>query len=585
MIQTDTIEQSTPEPGTRGSNTRKSNSIAAEPAEPDLAAAKDGDRPTSRRALLGLGAALAAGTVTGEALIAPVGAAQAATGQFEALQAGTRRVNAQRALAHHGKQYATASAAAAAAGRAASELFPHDPKAHLLRRATFGPRPRDVADLDRLGIDGWLERQLHPATIDDARGDRAWKRFPLAGARPAMILKKSKGGGWDAMYQTAQASLARQVFSDRQLFEVVVDVFANHLHVPIPGEQSLTSPSYLRDVIRAHAFGRFDEMLLAAMKHPAMLNFLSNDQSRKANVNENLGRELLELHTVSLAAGYTEKDVRASASILSGRTWDWRKGTYVYDPTVHATGRVRVLGFTHANTTAAGGEAVGDAYLRYLAHHPSTARAVARKLAVRFVSDDPSHGLVQRLADVYLDHDTSIRAVVDAIFKSSDFWAAVGTRMRRPLEDAVGALRVLDLRSAPKTAQSIGWLYWNLNAAGHTPHGWLPPNGYPDVSAAWLGAGAMIQRWNLHRAFAYGWWNPVGSIPPSKLVDWKHGMTTLEWTRLLARHLLGVVPSKRHLTAVIHGASLVPSAPAPTEDWRCGKVVALLLDSPYFQLR
>lgn len=530
---------------------------------------------TSRRALLGLGAVVAAGSVTGTTLVAPAPTAAAASAESPV----------QRRAAHHGRQYESASTAAAKAGAASSQLFPHDPAAHLLRRATFGPRPRDVAELDRLGIDRWLERQLHPGTIDDKRGDRAWKRFPLAGARPATILRKSKGASWDAQYQTVQAALARQIFSDRQLYEVVVDVFANHLHVPIPGEQSLTSPGYLRDVIRAHAFGRFDEMLLAAIRHPAMLSFLSNDQSRKQNVNENLGRELLELHTVGLSAGYTEHDVRASARILTGRTWDWRTGAYRYDPTVHATGHVRVLGFTDANRTAAGGEAVGDAYLRYLAHHPSTARTIARKLAVRFVDDEPSPGLVQRLAEVYLRQDTSIRAVVDAIFKSSDFWDAVGTRMRRPLEDAVGALRVLDLRPGAKTTAAIGWLYWNLNAAGHTPHGWLPPDGYPDVAAAWLGAGAMIQRWNLHRAFAYGWWNRAGSTAPSRVVPRTHGMTTLEWTRAVARHLLGVVPTERHLAAVLHGAHLTAGSAAPTDDWRCGKVVALLLDSPYFQLR
>lgn len=523
---------------------------------------------TSRRALLGLGAALTAGAVAGEALAGPTEAAVAASAR----------------TLHQGKQYASASIAAKKAGAASSTLFPHDPQAHLLRRATFGPRPRDVAHLERLGIDRWLERQLHPAEIDDARGDRAWKRFPLAGARPATILKKSKGGSWDAVYDTAQASLARQIFSDRQLYEVVVDVFANHLHVPIPGEQWLTAPSYLRDVIRTHALGHFEEMLLAAVRHPALLTFLGNDQSRKRNVNENLGRELLELYTVGLAADFTEHDVRASASILSGRTWDWRTGTYRYDPAVHATGHVRVLGFSHANATPEGGEAVGDAYLRYLARHPSTARAIARKLAVRFVADDPSPDLVRRLAHVYLEHDTSIRAVVDAIFKSSDFWAAVGQRMRRPLEDAVGALRVLDLR-ATRMKASIGWLFWTLNAAGHTPHGWLPPNGYPDVAAAWLGAGAMLQRWNLHRALVAGWWDRAGSTLPSRLVPRTPRMSTAEWTRALAQQLLGVVPAKRHLAAVIHGAQLTPGSAAPTDDWRCGKIAALLLDSPYFQLR
>ena len=523
---------------------------------------------SSRRALLGLGAVLAAGALAGDAVLGGEDAEAAPAGK-----------------PHHGRQLPTASAAAKAVRRARSELFPHDPAAHLLRRATFGPRPKDVRDLRRLGIDRWLERQLHPGTITDTRGSKAAAAFPLEGAGPKTIMARTKHYSWDAMLATAQATLARQVFSDRQLYEIVVDVFANRLHVPMPGEQWHTGPGYIRNVVRKHALGRYEDMLLAAMKHPAMLNYLSNDQSQRANVNENLGRELLELHTVGRSAGYTEAMVRSSAKILSGRTWDYDTGEYYFKGPWHWTGRVEVLGFSHANRSGSGGEHVGDLYLRYLAHHPATARNVARALATRFVSDDPSPDLIRRLAHVYLASGTSIRAVVEAIFRSSDFWAAVGQRMRRPIEDAVGALRVLDVQRGPKTADAVGSLYWNLDQAGHTPYGWGAPNGYPDVAAAWLGAGAMLQRWNLHRAFVYGWWKGLGWTAPSRLAWPGASTSTLAWTRMLARRLLGTVPPKRHLLAVLHGAGLKAGDPAPTDDWRCGKVATLLLDSPYFQLR
>jgi uncharacterized protein (DUF1800 family) len=487
---------------------------------------------------------------------------------------------------HTGKQYPKASTAARKAGTSSSPLFHgYSPEAHLLRRATFGARPADVAELKRLGIDAWLERQLDPTSIPDPHGDRAWKLFPLAGATPKTILRRIPTKSWEADYATAQATLARQVFSERQLYEIVVDIFANRLHVALPGGQPLVQSDYIRRVIRKHALGTFTSMLLASAKHPAMLTFLSNDQSRKANVNENYGRELLELHTVGVSAGYTEKMVRSSAAILSGRTWNWQTGKYTYDPTAHATGRVKVLGFSHANTSAKGGEAVGNAYLKYLAKHPSTAKQIARIIAVRFVSDTPSASLINRLAAVYLKHDTSIKATVEAVFKSSDFWDAVGTRMRRPLEDAVGTLRVLDVRLTAKAATPLSWLYWNLDAAGHTPFGWQPPNGYPDVAAAWLGAGAMIQRWNLHRTFVYGWWDHLGYTKPNELVHRTKKMTTMAWTRAVAKHVLGTVPTKHHLVAVIRGAHLTPGAAAPTTPWECGKIVSLLLDSPYFQLR
>jgi len=485
-----------------------------------------------------------------------------------------------------GRQYKTPAEAAKAAGASTSALFPgYNPQAHLLRRATFGARPSDVALLKKLGTTKWIDRQLSPSSYADPLGDGAWKIFPLAGASPATIISKTKQFSWDAVLQTAQASLSRQIFSERQLFEIVVDIFANHLHVPLPGEQWHTAPGYLKNVIRKNALGSFTTMLLAAMKHPAMLNFLNNDESRKENVNENLGRELLELHTVGISGGYTEQDVRNSAAILSGRSWDWKKGTYKYNASWHVTGPVKVLGFEHANASAAGGEAVGDAYLRYLAKHPKTARTIARKIAVRFVSDNPSDDLVDRLAAVYLSSGTNIKATVKAVFLSSDFWASVGTRMRRPLEDAVGTMRVLNVRRLSTSKEQIGWLYWNLNEAGHTPHGWMPPNGYPDVAAAWLGAGAMIQRWNLHRIFVYGWWNKFKYVKPENLVTRTTGMTNLKWATAVGVRLLGVTPSEAHVRAVLQGARLDPAKPASKSGWECGKVATLLLDSPYFQLR
>ena len=590
----------------------ESSTAIADASVPDAVVVSN----AGRRALFGLGTIAAASALTGAGLAtgaAPASAASAVRTQplptkavakktrdvaFEPFADGgpeTRDVsmasayekNVSTTATRVGKQYSKASAAAKAAGASSSKLFPgSNARAHLLRRATFGSRPRDLADLKKYGVDKWLARQLSPSTITDTHGIAAWKLFPLAGASPAKVLKSVERYSWDAVYETAQASLARQVFSQRQLYEIVVDIFANHLHVPLPGEQWHTAPDYLVKVIRANALGSFSTMLLAAMKHPAMLNFLNNDESRKSNVNENLGRELLELHTVGIAGKYTEDDVRASASILSGRTWDYDTGVYEYNASEHVTGPVKVLGFSHSNATGSGGEAVGDAYLKYLAKHPSTARAIARKIAVRFVSDTPSDDLVNRLAAVYLKHNTSIRKTVEAVFLSSDFWMSVGVRMRRPLEDAVGTLRVLDVRlKSSGSKEPLSWLYWELNEAGHTPHGWAPPNGYPDVAAAWLGAGAMIQRWNMHRTFVYGWWNGLSYVKPMALAKKTTTTTALAWTTKVADRLFTMKPSRAHLEAAIRGAGLTPGGLAPTYDWQAGKIVALLLDSPYFQLR
>jgi uncharacterized protein (DUF1800 family) len=154
-------------------------------------------------------------------------------------------------------------------------------------------------------------------------------------------------------------------------------------------------------------------MLLASARHPAMLRYLNNADSDKRSVNENYGRELLELHTVGIDGGYNETDVRNCAYVMTGRTVD-RDGNFVYDPRRHWTGAVKVMGFSHPNKKAAEGLAVGDALVRYLATHPSTARYIARKLAVRFVCDNPPNPLVDRLAQAYLQNGTAIVPVLAA---------------------------------------------------------------------------------------------------------------------------------------------------------------------------
>ena len=569
--------------------------------------------PTSRRALFGLGGIAALAAAGGTVLTSASASAAPARPTASKTPATTPReraiasrpyanggpINRDQSLAEAmttgvssvpvGKQYPTYSAAALAAVPLSSALFTEtDHRAHLLRRATFGPRPSDVSDLNKIGVNAWLRRQLAPSTILDPSGDAAWKAFPLAGASAATIINKTKRYSWDAMFETAQATLGRQIFSKKQIYEIVVDIFSAHLHVAIPAEQWHTSPGYIVNVIRKYSFSTYSGMLLAAMKHPAMLEFLSNDQSRKLHVNENLGRELLELHTVGISGGYTENDVKASAAILSGRMINYDKGSYVYNANEHVTGPVAVLGFTSANATGKGGEAVGDAYLRYLANHRSTARNIARKIAVRFVEDQPSDDLINRLADVYQASGTNILAVVKAVFLSSDFWSAVGVRMRRPLEDTVGAARVLNVARAStvaNTKKGIVSIYWNLWNAGQPPLGWNPPNGYPDVAAAWLGAGSMIHRWNTHRALVYGWWGGVRYTTPLKLVPVHKGDTAEKWVQAVAVRLVGGPLTAEHLAAILKGTGLTANGSPPTDNWRAGQIHTLVLDSAYFQLR
>ncbi|MGL4339153.1 MAG: DUF1800 domain-containing protein [Rhodoglobus sp.] len=460
---------------------------------------------------------------------------------------------------------------------------------HLLSRATFGPRAADRSALAAVGIDGWISAQLDPQSLPDPEGDKAWAAFPLSQMSIPEVRASVKEFNWDAAQETAQATLAAQIFSDRQLFEVVVDVFSNLLNVTTPSDSVWASgPDYSRTVIRAHAFGRYSEMLKAAMRHPAMLTYLNNDESTKTSVNENLGRELLELHTLGVTSGYTEADVRNSANILSGRTIKYETGVFTYDESRHFTGAVSSVGFTHPND--GGGESgldMGDAFIDALAKKPATAATVARKLAVRFVSDNPPQSIIDRLAAVYLENDTKIVPMLKALFASTEFWSAPRAKWRRPLEDAVGSARAVGVIQGKDFAAGVRDLYWYMGRLGQMPLSWVPPNGFPDVTAAWMSASQMVSRWNLHRGLADGWWK--GLTPPQKLsaeLAPVANETNSQWVDRVAMRVIARPLSAEHNAILVgflgvDGAAVVNS----WDSWKVPQLAALILDSPNFQLR
>ena len=206
-----------------------------------------------------------------------------------------------------------------------------------------------------------------------------------------------EGGAWDLMFDLGVATLARAAWSERQLFEVMVDFWSNHLNVTNPSSDVwYCRHDWDRTVIRAHALGRFEDMLVASTQHPAMLLYLNNAESNKDLPNENYGRELLELHTVSVDAGYSEDEMRNSVLVLTGFGLDWDTGEFHYNKDDHYVGPVQILGFSAKNGSAAKGYTVVLDYLRYLANHPMTATHIARKLCLRFVSDTPPDSLVVR---------------------------------------------------------------------------------------------------------------------------------------------------------------------------------------------
>jgi hypothetical protein len=478
-------------------------------------------------------------------------------------------------------------------GRPPAGLVSADPYLHVLRRCTYGPTPAALTEIRTLGIAGWFDRQLAPATIDDSACDRILARYPkLRLGIPAVRAGAVEQFSWDLMMQLGQAAVARAAWSRRQLLEIMVDVWSNHLNITNPFDGGWDNRHvHDRDVIRRHALGRFADLLKASATSPAMLEYLDNRYSGKDHPNENYARELLELHTVGLAAGYTEDDVQAAARLLTGLTSSWETGLYEYDPEAHATGPEQILGFRHANATAAGGEAAAMAFLDHLALHPSTARQIAHKLCVRFVSDSPPPRLVARLATVYLRNSSAIVPVLRALFASAEFRGSAGAKIRRPMQDIVATVRTLGLGPDARGTRGIEGLYWMIADTGDAPMGWHPPNGYPDVAPAWASASGTLNRWNAHLSLAAGWW-PGELTRPADLR--RHLVPTLPATYgglvdALAVRLLGIRMRPAHTAAVTGffgkrpGSALRPDHEAV--GWRFPYLVALVLDSPYFSFR
>ena len=329
-------------------------------------------------------------------------------------------------------------------------------------------------------------------------------------------------------------------------------------------------------------------MLKASAQHPAMLTYLDNRSSTKAHPNENYARELMELHTVGMI--YTEDDVQAAARLLTGLTVN-TAGNYVYDAAKHVTGAVKILGFSHANATASGGEAAALAFVDYLATHPATAQRIATKLCVRFVADEPPATLVARLAKIYLDNGTAIIPMLRALFTSSEFAASIGGKLRTPFEDVIATVRALGLGPEAAGIKSLDALYNGLVNAGNAPYRWSPPNGYPDVAPAWSSPSGFLLRCNTHLNLATGWY-PSQLTRPTDMVKALVPVLPATWGALvdkLAVRLAGTKLPATHTAAVLSVAGKLPTSPLTATDKSLAGnlpyLVALVLDSPTFQLR
>ncbi|MBI5959737.1 MAG: DUF1800 domain-containing protein, partial [Chloroflexi bacterium] len=266
------------------------------------------------------------------------------------------------------------------------------PVAHLLNRAAFGPRPGQIEQVEKMGKESWLDRQLDYQDIDDDRVGWRLRRYDSLKLNHRDLL--SFRGGDDKNYlqnELAVAALVRAVYSDRQLYEVMVGFWSDHFSLyHYKDEVAMLKTADDREVIRKHALGHFGDLLRASAHSPAMLIYLDNVLNEKSHPNENYAREIMELHTLGVEGGYTEQDVQEVARCFTGWSVDGR-GEFEFKDEWHDPGEKTVLGHV---ITAGGGKDDGDRVLDILIDHPNTARFVCTKLARRFISDDPPAGVI-----------------------------------------------------------------------------------------------------------------------------------------------------------------------------------------------
>jgi len=445
---------------------------------------------------------------------------------------------------------------------------------HVLNRLTFGPRLKDLDRIRTLGLDRWLDDQLHPERIPDpavaahlatiptagrsaadlmanydlppaAKREIQQKRAEMANAseeekqeaRREFVAKyrgQMEGNPREVLDELSEAKLMRAIYSERQLDEVMVDFWMNHFNVYAKkGPDRFMIADYEAQTIRPHVWGKFEDLLHATAQSPAMLfyldNWLSADPNatparrraggfgfrqpmapgtgqaqgqgpRKRGLNENYAREIMELHTLGVDGGYTQKDVTEVARCFTG--WTIRgirqqNPQFVFVNAIHDKGDKVVLG----HRIASRGQAEGDEVVHLLATQPATARFIATKLARRLVADDPPPALVDRVAATFTRTGGDIRELVRTVVTSPEFLApqARAAKIKSPFDFVASAVRATDAK-----VYGAGDLAARVAAMGMPLYQQQPPTGYRDSAETWVSTAGLLARLNFALDLAGG---------------------------------------------------------------------------------
>jgi uncharacterized protein (DUF1800 family) len=462
-----------------------------------------------------------------------------------------------------------------------------DAAAHFLNRLTFGAAPGEHARVSAMGVAAFLEEQLAPERIDDTLCERVIRHEfesladpesrlfprksddadPLQKLFPAL---KDRGARVGDLYEykekvlladLTRATILRAVLSRRQLYEVMVQFWRDHLNIdPSKGDCRWLTAADDRDTVRAHALGNFRDLIRASAVSPAMLWYLDGRVNKRSQPdekpNENYARELLELHTLGVHGGYTQQDVMEVARCLTGWTVRPKKGLFKgrveFKKGQHDDGPKRVLG---QDIPAGLGPADLDRVLDIVTSHPSCARYLAWKLCRRFIADDPPAAAVATTARAFTDSGGDIRTTLRALFAAPEFLAPEtrGGKFKRPFHFIVSALRATNAETdAGKPLVDY------LLRLGHAPYRYPTPDGYPEEATHWQST--LLWRWNFAVALAEN---------------------RIKGTRLTLETLRKKIGGDDALMATILGR--VPMEEERVAFGEYGAGVALLLASPAFQ--
>ena len=407
---------------------------------------------------------------------------------------------------------------------------------HVLNRLAFGPKPGDLDKVNAMGVEAYIQQQLHPETIAEPPQLTAqlknlqvlqmtpsqlyaeYAPHAKQGEKPDRQAKRdSRKKAKTVMEKVQNARIMRAIESPRQLQEVMVDFWFNHFNIyALKGQGSVWTGAFEEQAIRPFALGRFRDLLGATAKHPAMLFYLDNFKNiapgtgktgKKKNgpqgINENYARELMELHTLGVDGGYTQKDVTTLAHILTG--WTFKKngkrpqeyGTFYFDAAHHDRSDKTFLG----TAIRGGGQEEVEHVLDMLASHPKTAHYICYKLVQYFVSDTPDPQLVDSLAQVFMSSGGDIRAVLNSLFQSPQFWDMknINSKFKTPYRLVISAMR-----ASGQTVENYRPLATAMAQLGMPLYGCLTPDGYKNTQEAWLDSNSMLARITFATRLASG---------------------------------------------------------------------------------